>query len=140
MKVKRKFVKTTDAEHDVEVHPNLIEEMTLTNVNQIWTADITNIRIENGFVYPGAILNLYSRKVIGWQISRRVDADLTVDALKMAISRRHALRGVIHHSDRGSHYLCKDYPECLRDRGFFVSCSPKEILTTMRGPTRSGKC
>lgn len=122
---KRRFVKTTDSNHAHEVHPNLIEEMTVTGPNQVWASDITYIRIENGFVYLAVILDLYSRKVIGWQISKRIDSELTLDALAMAISRRKPPRGVIHHSDRGVQYLCDDYTELLRRNGFYVSCSAK---------------
>lgn len=122
---KRKFVKTTDSNHKHPVHPNLIEEMTLTAINQVWASDITYIRIENGFVYLAVILDLFSRKVIGWQISKRIDGELVLDALKMAIARRRPPRGVIHHSDRGVQYLCEAYVEELTKHGFHISCSAK---------------
>lgn len=125
VKPKRKYVVTTNSNHDQEIHPNLIEEMTLDNINQVWTADITYIRIRNGFVYLAVILDLFSRKVIGWQISKRIDRELTLDALKMAIERRSPKRGVIHHSDRGVQYLCDDYVKLLKANGFFPSCSKK---------------
>lgn len=125
IKPKKKFVVTTDSNHNHEIHPNLIEEMTVDDINQVWTADITYIRILNGFVYLAVILDLYSRKVIGWQISKRIDRDLTLDALKMAIERRRPKKGVIHHSDRGVQYLCDDYVELLKKNGFFPSCSRK---------------
>lgn len=122
---KRKFMKTTDSNHSHPVYPNLIEEMTVTDVNQVWASDITYIRIENGFVYLAVILDLFSRKVIGWQISKRIDGELVLDALKMAIARRQPPRGVIHHSDRGVQYLCDDYVEELTRHGFHISCSAK---------------
>lgn len=122
---RRKFVKTTDSNHSHQVYPNLIEEMTVTEVNQVWASDITYIRIENGFVYLAVILDLFSRKVIGWQISRRIDGELVLDALKMAIARRHPQRGAIHHSDRGVQYLCEAYVEELTRHGFHISCSAK---------------
>lgn len=125
LKPKRKFVVTTDSNHNHEIHPNLIEEMMIDNVNQVWTADITYIRIRNGFVYLAVILDLFSRRVIGWQISKRIDRNLTLDALKMAIQRRNPNRGVIHHSDRGVQYLCDDYAKLLKEHGFFPSCSKK---------------
>lgn len=125
VKPKRRFVVTTDSHHDHEIHPNLIEEMTIDNINQVWTADITYIRIRNGFVYLAVILDLFSRKVIGWQISKRIDRELTLDALKMAIARRNPKKGVIHHSDRGVQYLCDDYVKLLKEHGFFPSCSKK---------------
>lgn len=122
---KRRFVKTTDSDHDFAVYPNLIEEMTIDSPNQVWTADVTYIRIENGFVYLAVILDLFSRKVIGWQISRKIDRHLVLDALKMALARRKPLRGVIHHSDRGVQYLSEDYINLLQGRGFHISCSRK---------------
>lgn len=125
IKRKRRFVKTTDSNHAFTVYPNLLEELTVDDVNQVWTADITYIRIENGFVYLAVILDLYSRKVIGWQISRKIDRQLTLDALKMAIARRNPPRGTIHHSDRGVQYLCGDYTALLELHGFHVSCSRK---------------
>lgn len=124
-KPKRKFVRTTDSNHSHRVYPNLIEEMTVDGLNQVWTADITYIRIENGFVYLAVILDLYSRKAIGWQISKKIDRYLALDALKMAILRREPPRGVIHHSDRGVQYLCDDYTATLIENGFHISCSRK---------------
>ena len=122
---KKKFVKTTDSNHSHRVYPNLIEEMAVTGVNQVWASDITYIRIENGFVYLAVILDLFSRKAIGWQISKRIDGELVLDALKMALARRQPPRGVIHHSDRGVQYLCDAYVEELTKYGFHISCSAK---------------
>lgn len=125
IKPKKKFVVTTDSNHSHEIHPNLIEEMTLDDVNQVWTADITYIRIRNGFVYLAVILDLFSRKVIGWSLSKKIDRHLTLSALEMAIQRRKPKSGVIHHSDRGVQYLCEDYVRLLKENGFFPSCSRK---------------
>jgi len=125
IKPKKQFVATTDSNHDYLVHPNLLEEMTIDDVNQVWTADITYIRIANGFVYLAVILDLCSRKVIGYSISKRIDRALTISALEMAILRRKPPRGVIHHSDRGVQYLCDDYVKMLADHGFHISCSRK---------------
>jgi transposase InsO family protein len=122
---RKRFIATTDSNHGYLVHPNLIEGMTIDGVNQIWASEITYIRIQNGFVYLAVILDLFSRKVIGWQISKRIDGQLTLDALKMAIARRKPPRGVIHHSDRGVQYLSDDYVECLAENGFHASCSRK---------------
>ena len=91
----------------------------------MWASDFTYIRIENGFVYLAVILDLYSRKVIGWAISKRIDGQLALDALKMAIERRKPPRGVIHHSDRGVQYLCDAYTAHLKANGFHISCSRK---------------
>ena len=103
---RKKFVRTTDSKHNHFIYPNLLPEMAVDGPNQVWTADITYIRINNGFVYLAVIIDLYSRKIIGWQISKKIDGQLTVDALEMAIKRRSPGKGVIHHSDRGVQYLC----------------------------------
>lgn len=121
----KKFVKTTDSNHDCLVYPNLIQEMTLDNINQAWAGDITYIRINNGFVYLAVLLDLYSRKVIGWAISKKIDGPLTLAALKMAIKNRNPPLGVIHHSDRGVQYLSDDYIQLLTENGFHASCSAK---------------
>jgi len=122
---KKKYVVTTNSNHDCLIYPNHIKGMMIDNINQVWTADITYIRINNGFVYLAVILDLFSRKVIGHSISKRIDGQLATDALKMAIMRRKPPRGVIHHSDRGVQYLCDDYVEVLDENGFHKSCSAK---------------
>ena len=125
VKPKKKFVKTTQSDHDCLVYPNLIQGMTIDGPNQVWAGDITYIRINNGFVFLAVLLDLYSRKVIGWAISKSIDRNLTLDALKMAIARRRPPRGVIHHTDRGVQYLCDDYKKLLINNGFHMSCSRK---------------
>lgn len=122
---RKKFVRTTQSDHDCLVYPNLLPEMTIDGINQVWTTDITYIRINNGFIYLAVVLDLFSRKVIGWQISKKIDGQLTLDALDMAKKRRKPKRGVIHHSDRGVQYLCKDYVALLKENGFHISCSRK---------------
>lgn len=122
---RKRFIATTNSNHKFDVYPNHIAGMTLSGINQVWAADITYIRIENGFVYLAVILDLYSRKAIGWAISRKIDGQLALDALKMAIERRKPPAGVIHHSDRGVQYLCDAYTEHLKENGFHISCSRK---------------
>lgn len=124
-KHKRKFMVTTISDHDELVHPNLIPEMQVTDVNQVWVADLTYIRVLTGFVYLACILDVYSRKVVGWSISVSMDRSLTVAALKMAIEKRRPPSGTIHHSDRGVQYLCREYVGLLEANGFFKSCSRK---------------
>lgn len=121
----KKFVRTTQSDHDYLVYPNLIEGMVIDGPNQVWAGDITYIRINNGFVYLAVMLDLYSRKAIGWAISKKIDGKLTLDALRMAIQRRNPPRGVIHHTDRGVQYLCDDYIRELGKYGFHASCSRK---------------
>ncbi len=122
---RKRFVNTTQSKHDCLIYPNLLPAMTIDGANQVWTSDITYIRINNGFVYLAVILDLFSRKVIGWQISKRIDGQLTLDALDMAIKRRSPKKGVIHHSDRGVQYLCNKYVDRLDKFGFHKSCSRK---------------
>lgn len=124
-KVKRKFIRTTDSKHGYKIYPNLLSGMEITNVNQVWVSDITYIRILNGFVFLAVILDVYSRKVIGWSISKEIDRHLTLSALEMAIDRRKPPEGVIHHSDRGVQYLCNDYIALLIKHCFKISCSRK---------------
>jgi transposase InsO family protein len=122
---RRKFVRTTQSDHDCMIYPNHIEGMTINGINQVWATDITYIRIENGFVFLAVVIDLYSRKVIGYDVSKHIDSNLTLSALKMAIARRSPPRGVIHHSDRGVQYLCDVYVAELNAHGFIVSCSRK---------------
>ena len=121
----RKFINTTDSNHNHRCYPNLLPELTVTGINQVWASDITYIRIENGFVYLAVVIDLGSRRVIGWAISKQIDGDLALTALKMAFLRRNPPRGVIHHSDRGVQYLCDKYTGFLHEHGFFISCSRK---------------
>ena len=122
---RKRFVVTTNSKHDCLTHPNLIKGMTIDNINQVWTADITYIRIANGFVYLAVILDLYSRKIIGYAVSKKIDSKLTIDALNMAVLRRNPPEGVIHHSDRGVQYLSDAYVSILKLKNFHFSCSRK---------------
>lgn len=121
----KRYVKTTQSDHDCLVYPNLLPELSIDGVNQVWAGDITYIRINNGFVFLAVLLDLYSRKVIGWAISKRIDGKLTLDALNMAIARRRPPKGVIHHTDRGVQYLCSGYVKKLKSNHFHLSCSRK---------------
>jgi putative transposase len=106
---RRRYVVTTDSDHDGPIFPNLAKEVTPTGPNQLWVADITYIAIARGFVYLAAILDAWSRRVIGYAIGRRIDARLTLVALQAAIASRAPPPGCIHHSDRGSQYAADDY-------------------------------
>ena len=98
---RRKFIVTTDSRHGFRVYPNLAGEMKPTNVNQLWIADITYIRLETEFVHLAIVLDTFSRRVIGWALDRTLEAKLAVAALEMASSRRSVKPGLVHHSDRG---------------------------------------
>jgi transposase InsO family protein len=123
--VKRKWIATTNSDHQFPVYPNLIGGMAVSQLNQVWIADITYIRIRTGFVFLAAILDAYSRKVIGYAISKRIDTALTLEALRMAIARRCPGPGVIHHSDQGVQYASGEYIDELKCHGFEISMSRK---------------
>ena len=122
---KRKWVRTTDSNHGLPVYRNLVKDIHITGINQVWLADITYIRIRHGFVYLAAILDAFSRKVIGYSVSRSMDTNLVLDALRMAIAKRHPGAGVIHHSDRGAQYASLEYTSELKGHGFKISMSGK---------------
>jgi putative transposase len=122
---KRKFVVTTDSQHDFRVYPNLTRRFVPTAVNQLWVADITYIRLEDEFVYLAVILDAYSRRVIGWALERTLESSLTISALRMALDKRGAPPSLIHHSDRGVQYACGDYTQLLRDHQIQISMSRK---------------
>ena len=122
---KRKFVVTTDSGHELKVYPNLAGSMLLTDVDQLWIADITYIRLEEEFVYLAVILDAYSRRVIGWHLGEGLDNSLTLTALRMALRDRTVRPGLIHHSDRGVQYASGDYTGLLEENGITVSMSRK---------------
>lgn len=123
--IQRAFVHTTDSNHSHRVYPNLLPGRRLTGINQAWAADLTYIRIVNGFVYLAVILDLFSRRVIGWAISKHIDAELALAALRQAIAQRQPPAGCVHHSDRGVQYLCHDYVALLTEHKFAISNSAK---------------
>ena len=120
---KRKFIVTTDSNHGRKIYPNLARTMALTGLDQLWMADITYIRLREEFVFLAVVLDAFSRRVIGWALSRTLEDELTLTALKMALSRRSAQPGLIHHSDRGSQYASSRYTELLKENGISVSMS-----------------
>jgi putative transposase len=122
---KRKFVLTTDSNHDRKIYPNLTRQMVLTSVGQLWRADITYIRLQDEFVYLAVILDAYSRRVIGWALNRTLEDDLTLAALQMAIARRIVQPGLVHHSDRGSQYASNNYTNLLKEHRIEISMSRK---------------
>jgi putative transposase len=120
---RRRFVVTTDSAHGGPVFANHAKTVELSGPNQLWVADITYIAIETGFVYLAAILDAWSRRVIGYAIGRRIDARLTLAALKAAIAARQPPTGCIHHSDRGSQYAAEAYRAELAKYGLTGSMS-----------------
>ena len=120
-RVKRKWVKTTDSNHRFPRYSNLIKDIVIDRLNQVWVADITYIRIKTGFVYLAAILDACSRRVIGYAVSTRLDTALTLEALCMAIALRKPGLGIVHHSDQGVQYASGDYVDELKSHGFEIS-------------------
>ena len=124
-KRKRRFIQTTNSNHKCKIYPNLLKNLSITALNQVWVADITYIRITTTFVYLAVILDLFSRKAIGYCISRNLDTAFCLSALNMALKNRNPPKGVIHHSDRGVQYASRDYVDMLRSHQFVISMSRK---------------
>jgi putative transposase len=116
-------IATTDSNHGHKVYPNLLAGLAVTAPNQAWVADITYIRILRGFVYLAALLDRYSRKVVGWAISKHMDAELCLAALKIALETRQPPAECIHHSDRGVQYACQEYVAMLEGANMKISMS-----------------
>jgi putative transposase len=122
---RRKFIVTTNSNHDRPVYPNLAGGMVLTGIDQLWVADITYIRLETEFVYLAVVLDAFSRRAIGWALDRTLQGQLTLTALQMALERRLPAPGLVHHSDRGVQYASQDYTDLLKSRGIHISMSRK---------------
>jgi putative transposase len=120
---RRAFVRTTDSNHKLTVYPNLARELALSNINQLWVADITYIRLRREFIYLAVLLDAYSRCCIGWALSRHLDASLTLSALRMALQTRPIPAGLVHHSDRGAQYASCEYVAVLQQHQIQISMS-----------------
>lgn len=120
---RRRFIAATDSKHEHPVYPDLAREMSVTAMNQLWVADITYVRIVRGFVYLAAVLDAYSRRVIGWAISRSLDARVALAALDMAFATRRRHGNLVHHSDRGVQYASGEYTNLLKEHGVQISMS-----------------
>ena len=116
---------TTDSKHNKRIYPNLLSSMEVSRPNQVWAADITYVRIKTGFVFLAAILDLFSRKVIGWALSKKINTRLCLEALAMAIADRNPAPGCTHHADRGVQYASEEYVEMLMEHNFEISMSRK---------------
>ena len=123
--IKRRFIRTTDSEHAYPVYPNLLKGFEVTDVNQVWVADITYIRILTGFVFLAVLLDVFSRRIVGWGIAKRIDHRLTLEALRMALRGRNPRAGLIHHSDQGVQYACTQYVKELQEWEIAISMSAK---------------
>lgn len=120
----RPFVPTTtQSGHDWEVMPNRVRGLRPTGCDQIWVADITYVRLQEGFVYLAVVLDAYSRKIVGWALDDHLKASLAVQALQQAVASRRPPPGLIHHSDRGVQYACSEYRTLLELHGLQASMS-----------------
>jgi len=120
---RKKFVITTQSGHGWHIYPNLARWVTTTEVNQLWVADITYVRLRHEFVYVAIILDVYSRRVVGWSIGEHVDSELAQQALQKAFEQRRPKPGLIHHSDQGWQYACGDYIKLLEQHEIEISMS-----------------
>lgn len=129
-KVKRRFKRTTDSHHDHPVAANLLRSVTGSNFttqspNQVWSTDITYIWTREGWLYLAVVMDLYSRRIVGWSVRDRMKTALPLEALNRAVVMRSPPQGLIHHSDRGSQYCSYEYRKALRAIGAQASMSGK---------------
>lgn len=125
-KAARKFKATTNSAHSLPVVENrLQQDFTASRPNQVWAGDITYIGTDEGWLYLAAVLDLYSRRVVGWSMSERMTATLVCDALRMALVQRKMPHGVIVHTDRGSQYCAREHRALLDEHGLIASMSAK---------------
>lgn len=126
--VKRRFrLQTTDSNHGEKIYPNLARDLKVTGINHLWVADITYIQLLKEFVFLAVIIDVFSRRCIGWELSRHIDTDLTLNALRNAFRTRKGddMKSLIHHSDQGVQYASKEYVDCLKRYGILISMSRK---------------
>jgi putative transposase len=124
-KLRRRFVpRTTDSKHQQPVAENVLAQcFEASGPNRKWVADITYVETGEGWLYVAAVLDLFSRKIVGWSMDAHMRTDLVKDALQMALQRRRPERGLLHHSDRGVQYACGDYQQLLASHGCISSMS-----------------
>jgi transposase InsO family protein len=126
--LKKKFKPvTTDSSHGLPVYPNLLKSTKITGLNQAWASDITYVQLQHEHIYLAVILDLYSRKCIGWELGRNLGSQLTMNALAKALDNRLTgpIQGLIHHSDQGVQYASSGYVDCLKKHEIQISMSRK---------------
>lgn len=122
---KKKYTKTTNSIHRFRIHENLIKELVPGHRNEVWVSDITYISAENSFCYLALISDLYSRKIVGYDISDSLNMEGCMRALRMALKDNKDIKGLIHHSDRGIQYCCYKYTDTLTENNIKISMSEK---------------
>ena len=121
-----KFVVTTDSNHDLNIYPNLLKrQFNVKSPNQVWVVDITYIWTLEGWVYLSSVMDLFSRKIVGWSMASHMKKELSIQALNRAIASRQPDEGLIHHSDRGSQFCSQDYVDILDEQNMQISMSRK---------------
>lgn len=121
-RVKRRFVNTTDSDHEMPIAENILDrDFSAVAPNHKWVADITYIRTGEGWLYLAVVMDLFSRRIVGWEMKNRIDTNLVSSALKMAVYQRRGTDGLLHHSDRGSQYASEEYRDILEREK--ISCS-----------------
>lgn len=122
----RRFRRTTDSRHSHRIAPNLVaRDFAASAPNEAWVGDITYVQTRDGWLYLAVLLDLFSRRVVGWAMSDRIDTELVLRALQMAVEQRNPQPGLIHHTDRDSRYASDDYQTALARRGMVASMSRK---------------
>ena len=116
-------MRTTDSYHAFAVYPNLMPTLEVTGLNQLWIADITYVRLRCEFIYLAVVLDAFSRRCIGWCLERHLQTELTLAALRMALTGRDVGAGLVHHSDRGVQYATHAYTDLLTAHGIRISMS-----------------
>jgi putative transposase len=119
--MKRRSIRTTNARHRYHRFPNLLRSLILSHLNQAWVADFTYIRLREQFVYLAVLLDAYSRRVIGWDLSASPTTSMCLQALRQALAERRPERGFIHHSDQGVQYASTEYVALLQEHGARIS-------------------
>ena len=125
-KIKRKFKATTNSKHNFPVCKNLLNQnFKIQEINKVWASDITYVYTKEGWLYLSVIMDLCSRKIVGWSMSENMKKELVIKALNQALSKREIGKEIIHHSDRGSQYASYKYQNILKENGFKSSMSKK---------------
>lgn len=123
---KEKYVVTTDSNHNQKIYPNLVKrQFNVSEPNRIWVTDITYVWTLEGWIYLSTIMDLFSRKIVGWRMAAHMKKELAIQTLNMAIISRQPGKGLIHHSDRGSQYCSIDYTDILKENKMQISMSKK---------------
>lgn len=122
---KRRFQATTDSTHSERRFSNLLATVVPTQPNQVWQVDLTYVRVQRGFVYLACVLDSFTREIVGWALSRCIDAALALTALNNALAARCPAPGLLHHSDQGGQYASRVYVDRLRETGLIPSMSRK---------------